>query len=81
VSPSKRMQIYLTEEQYRKLKLISGRKGSSMAQLLRDALDRYAETVSGDGVEDPLDGIVGMASSRSKDASERHDEQIYRKDW
>lgn len=78
MSPSKRMQIYLTEGQYRKLKLISARRGSSMARLLREALDRYAEALEPGEGSDPLDAIVGSDSSASRDSSEKHDEVIYR---
>ena len=42
--PSTRTQIYLTEEQRRRLDEIVARQGRGLAQVVRDAVDLYLET-------------------------------------
>ncbi len=74
-----RTQIQLTEEQAIKVKKIAARRGVSMAEVIRDAvegaIEPKAHTVSGDRHKRAL-GIVGKFRSGKKDVSRRHDAYI-----
>ncbi len=41
--PATRTQIYLTAEQRRRLDELARRRGATLAQLIREAVDRYLE--------------------------------------
>ena len=45
---STRTQIYLTDEQRRRLDQVARREGKSLAQLIRDAVDGYLEDARAD---------------------------------
>lgn len=72
-----RTQISLTSTQARELRRIAHKRGTSMAALIRDAVDR---TYGIDGSEPArwdraLASIGGFRSGRS-DVSERHDDEL-----
>jgi hypothetical protein len=70
-----RTQISLTAAQARKLRGLARKRGTSMAALIREAVDR---TYGADGEERwrrALDSVGGFRSDRS-DVSERHDEAL-----
>jgi predicted DNA-binding protein len=54
---STRTQIYLTEEQRRRLDERGQREGRAMASLIREAVDRYLETTP--EADEALDGTFG----------------------
>ncbi len=55
-----RTQIYLTADQRRELDAISLRQGSSLAELIREAVDEYLEVRPGD-LDDALTASFGAA--------------------
>lgn len=71
-----RTQISLTSSQARELRRLARTRGTSMAALIREAVDR----TYGGGGEDArwrraLDSVGGFRSDRS-DVSERHDDLL-----
>jgi len=72
-----RSQIQLTEEQFRSLKTASARTGKSMAELIRQAVDRFVSSSDIDPRrrERAIASIGGFRSGR-RDVSERHDDQL-----
>lgn len=74
ILPVERTQISLTSAQARELRRLSRQRGTSMAALIREAVDR----TYGGGDEEArwrraLDAVGGYRSDRS-DVSERHDD-------
>lgn len=72
-----RTQISLTSAQARELRRLARKRGTSMAALIRDAVDR---TYGGGADEDArwqraLDAVGGSRSGRS-DISQRHDDDL-----
>jgi predicted transcriptional regulator len=59
MSPT-RTQIYLTAEQRRRLDELARRRGTTLAQLIREAVERYLET-SGPDAAVALEGTFGSA--------------------
>jgi hypothetical protein len=57
----KRTQIYLTADQHRRACEYARRQGSSMASVVREALDRYlaAAATEADWSEDPALDLIG----------------------
>ena len=55
-----RTQIYLTEQQRRRLDAISRQKSVPLAELIRSAVDHYLDQEPGD-VEDALNRTFGVA--------------------
>ena len=72
-----RTQISLTAAQARELRRLARKRGTSMAALIRDAVDRaYGAGAGDDGRwQQALASIGGFRSDRS-DVSERHDEKL-----
>jgi hypothetical protein len=71
-----RTQISLTSAQARKLRGLARRRGTSMAALIREAIDRtYGGTDEEARWRRALDSIGGFRSNRS-DVSERHDDAL-----
>ena len=54
-----RTQIQLTEQQARALKEIAGREGVSMAELVRQAVERLTEERSSEATWERADAVVG----------------------
>jgi len=74
-----RMQVYLEEEQIRRLKLISKKEHLSMAVLIRMAISRFLKTKekSINWDRDPLTLAVGKIKLNVSDASINHDHYLY----
>lgn len=69
-----RTQISLTSAQARRLRALARKRGTSMAALIRDAIDRaYGGADEEARWRRALDSVGGFRSDRS-DVSERHDE-------
>lgn len=71
-----KVQIYLDEEQDRRLRLLARVRGVSKSQLIREGIERYLEELLPPD-RDPALGIIGLAGKIGrKDLSERHDEHL-----
>lgn len=75
VLTKKPLQIYLRPDQMSALRSLADRKKASLAELVRQGVDRILTEVSVDG-EDPLEKIVGMFDSGIGDLAEKHDEYL-----
>jgi len=75
------MQVYLEEEQIRRLKLISKKEHLSMAVLIRMAISRFlkAKEKSINWDKDPLALTIGKIELSVSDASVNHDHYLYGK--
>lgn len=80
-----RTQIQLTEEQAKRIKAAAARRGVSMAELVRQAIDlfiRRSGEKSDDEMRDRAIAAAGSFHSRRRDVAQRHDEYLaedYRK--
>ena len=70
------MQIYLREDQIETLRVISKRRGESMAALIREGVDMLMDELPPE--EDPLLDIIGLYDSGTGDLAEKHDEYLAR---
>jgi len=68
----KPLQIYLRSDQMDALRSLSKRRGESMAELVREGVDRILEEVPPE--ENPLLDIIGIFDSGVGDLAEKHDE-------
>lgn len=76
---SVRTQIYLDEKQKRTLEEEAKRKHTSLASLVRKAIDRHLlESIP--NKKEPLEKIIAVGKSGLKDVSEKHDDYLYGKD-
>ena len=75
-SKKKPIQIYLREDQVRVLRVIAERRGESMAELVRQGVDKLIQELPID--EDPLLDIIGLYDSGQGDLAEKHDEYLVR---
>ena len=75
--PKVRTQIYLTEEQHKILSDLSYRKKTSLAEMIRQAVDEYLDKISTKEVLNPLNNIIALGESGSSKGSVKHDEEIY----
>lgn len=72
-----RTQISLTEEQARRLRRLAERRGTSMAALIRDAVDRaYPPPGVGDDRWEKALAAVGGFRSGQTDAGVEHDREL-----
>jgi hypothetical protein len=72
----KPIQVYLRPEQIESLRAIAERRKISMAELIRQGVDRVLEDVPAE--EDPLWDIIGTFDSGLGDLAEKHDEYLAR---
>jgi hypothetical protein len=74
-----RKQVYITEEQERRLKLVSKRQQRAEAEILRSALDQVLLPKRGRGRarRDPLWDIVGLGRTESGDVARNVDRHLY----
>ena len=70
------LQVYLRPEQLEALRFLARRRDVSIAELVRQGVDRLLAEVPAD--EDPLWGIVGQFDSGLGDLSEQHDTYLAR---
>jgi predicted DNA-binding protein len=74
-----RTQIQLTEEQARRLKALAKTRGTSMAELIRESVDKLLETPEALSLEERRKralSIVGMFPADVPDLSTNHDEYL-----
>jgi predicted DNA-binding protein len=71
-----RTQIQLTDEQSRRLRRIAAQRGVSMAELIRDAVDRQLEQAPTDQARARAVSAVGGFHSGRADVSTRHDDHL-----
>jgi hypothetical protein len=74
------MQIYLTEDLYRKLKDKSRQNCLPMAQYIRESLQQYLlreEDKVTEAPDDPIWQIAGRGMSDTGDLSTEHDRHLY----
>jgi hypothetical protein len=67
----KRIQIYLRPEQLSRLRAIADRRNVSIAELVRQGVDRLLDDLPIE--DDPLLDIIGLVDDGPNDLSERHD--------
>jgi hypothetical protein len=70
----KPVQVYLRPEQIESLRAIAERRKVSMAELVRQGVDRLLEDVPVE--EDPLWNIVGIMDGGPHDLAENHDKYL-----
>jgi hypothetical protein len=70
----KPIQVYLRPEQIESLRAISERRKVSIAELVRQGVDRVLEDVPVE--EDPLWNIIGIMDSGLNDLAENHDRYL-----
>lgn len=72
----KPLQVYLRPEQVEPLRALARRRKVSVAELVRQGVDRVLAAVPPE--EDPLWGIIGLVDNPSAptDLAEKHDEYI-----
>jgi hypothetical protein len=73
-----RTQIYLTLRQRRELQRLADQQHTTMAGVLREAVDAYI--VRFDADRDPLLDVIGIAHGDATDAAEDHDRYLYEPD-
>lgn len=61
-----RKQTYITAEQDRRLKEAAGRYGTTEAEVLRRALERWLDENETDRAVDPFAGIIGFVDGPRK---------------
>lgn len=84
----KRTQVYLTEEQHRRIRRLAEAQYKSMAQVIREAVEEYVSQQMGTkgfletsmSSADPLRDIIGLGASGISDGSIHHDRDIYDED-
>ncbi len=78
---ARRTQIYLTEDQYSILTKQASKRRVPLAQLIRQAIDRFIpELIKKSPEKDSLSKIIGLGESGQKDISEKHDKYLYSKE-
>jgi hypothetical protein len=70
----KPIQVYLRREQLDALRALAGRRRVSVAELVRQGVDRLLAEVPLD--EDPAWDIIGLVEGGPPDLAEKHDEYL-----
>lgn len=70
-----RTQVYLTEEQRRRIQRLADAQRKTMAQIIREAVEEYVIRQADSA--DPLQDIIGLGASGITDGSIHHDRDIY----
>ncbi len=70
----KPFQVYLREDQLEALRVLAERRKVSIAELIRQGVDRLLTEVPAE--EDPLWDIIGLFDSGLGDLAEKHDEYL-----
>lgn len=76
-----RTQIYLPEELHRRLRDRAAECGKSMAEQIREALERYLDETEAaiPKPDDPVWRLAGQAEGGDRDLSTDHDSYLYGK--
>ena len=76
---SVRMQIYLSRDQYNKLREKSRLTGKPMSQYIRESLGKYLDEADQVNAQpgDPIWNLAGKGESDSGDLSTKHDQYLY----
>ena len=61
----KRTQIYLTNEQWRELSVLSANESVPVSELIRRAIDHVYKRLGNDDFDQALDAFVGMWKDRT----------------
>lgn len=78
-STKHRTQISLEDWQYQALLEISGRTRKSLSSIIRELITEKYRKQTGKPAEDPIMGIVGMASGDGASCAREHDRFLYGK--
>ncbi len=70
----KRMQVCLTEEQHRRLKRLADVRGTTISELIREAITEHVARHLAE--QDPLLDIIGLGESGFTDGSIHHDRDL-----
>lgn len=70
----KPFQLYLRQDQLEKLRLLSGKKKTPIAELVRQSIDRWltSQPVESDSLLD----IIGLGDSKLGDLAQNHDQYL-----
>jgi len=74
-----RTQIYLPEDLYQRLRMRSKATGKSMAEQIRESLERYLTDSEAENPkpDDPIWEMAGQAKSNYHDLSDQHNHYLY----
>ena len=78
VAHKKPFQLYLREEQLEALRRLAQKRRVSMAELVRQSVDRLLEEAPLE--DEPLWDLVGIGASGLGDLSERHDAYLVKEE-
>lgn len=73
-----RTQVRLTEEQLSRLKRVAAERGTSVAKVIRDAVDNALRDGDDAGLWKRALAIAGMGSSGRSDLGRKHDDYLER---
>lgn len=68
------IQVYLRPEQLDRLRAVSERRSVSVAELVRQGVDRLLADIPVE--DDPLLEIIGLVDGGPEDLAEKHDEYL-----
>lgn len=75
--PKVRTQIYLNEDQHQILSELSNLRKTTIAEIVRQAINDYLSKISSMQSVNPLNKIIALGESGRSFGSLRHDEEIY----
>ncbi|MBC7341277.1 MAG: CopG family transcriptional regulator [Clostridia bacterium] len=77
-----RTQIYLSEKLYKRVKARAAKTGKSMAEQIRESLERYLDEKEAAEAkpDDPIWKLAGQIQSTEGDLSSKHDTYLYGKE-
>jgi len=75
--PKVRTQIYLNEDQHQILSELSNLRKTTIAEIVRQAINDYLFKISTKESVNPLSKIIALGESGQSFGSLRHDEEIY----
>jgi hypothetical protein len=70
----KPIQVYLEPGQDKALRVLAGREGISLAELIRRTIDRYLAELPVE--EDPALQVIGLGRSGRSDMASKHDDYL-----
>ena len=75
--PKVRTQIYLNEDQHQILSELSNLRKTTIAEIVRQAINDYLSKISSMQSVNPLNKIIALGESGRSFGSLTHDEEIY----